>query len=82
MSRAAAVALWGPDAVRRALGEHDPEPVTDALAAEVQRQAEAHADDPGALARWALGLPWPRFCAVVRIVAGDAARDLLGEENA
>lgn len=76
------MALWGEDVVRRALAERDPESVSDALAAELQREARAHPDDPGTLARWALGLPWPRFCAVVRIVAGEAARDLLEGEDA
>lgn len=73
MSRAVAEALWGADAVQAALAG-DPEPVTVALALEV----EAHARRGSAtdFARWALSLPWPRFCAVVRVASGATLREL------
>ena len=72
MTRSTACALWGEEAVERALAEPTPEPVTAELAAEVKRRA----DPPGAFRAWALSLPWPRFCAVVRIVSGVEAEDL------
>ena len=73
MTMKSARTLWGADVVRRALAEPEPEPVTDELAAEVQRRA----DPPGAFRAWALALPWPRFCAVVRIVSGAVRREAL-----
>lgn len=69
MTREVARDLWGEDVVRHALDEPEPEPVTRELAREVKRRASSEGD-PGAFARWALTLPWPRFCTVVRIVAG------------
>lgn len=66
MTRETAAAVWGAEAVERALAEPDPDPITDELAAEIQRRA----DPPGAFRAWALAQPWPRFCAVVRIVSG------------
>lgn len=71
MSRWAAVELFGADAVERALADEHPEPVTAELAHEVERRA----DPPGALRAWALAQPWPRFCAVVRIISGDIRRE-------
>lgn len=75
MTPADAEALWGPDVVARALAEPEPERVTAELAREVEAQARELTD--GAFARWALTLPWPRFCAVVRLTAGVTRRDLL-----
>ena len=74
MTLSTACAIWGDAAVARALAEPAPEPVSAELAAEVKRRA----DPPGAFRAWALSLPWPRFCAVVRIVAGVEAEDLDG----
>lgn len=68
MSHTTAVALWGAEAVGAALGELHPDTPTAELASEIQRRA----DPPGAFRAWALSLPWPRFCAVVRVVAGSA----------
>ncbi len=81
MSSETALALWGEAAVRRALGEPNPEPVAEELAGEVARKADELRDDE-ALASWARSLPWPRFCAVVRIVAGVTREDLLGGAEA
>lgn len=78
MSRAAAEALWGADVVRRALDEASPEPASAPLARLVEAKADELRDDV-ALAQWALALPWPRFCAVVRIVTGETRKELLGE---
>jgi len=74
MGRRAARALWGSEAVAAALAEPAPEPVSAALAAEVERRA----DPPGAFRAWSLAQPWPRFCSVVLIVSGAARRRLLG----
>jgi len=76
MGRRAARALWGAEAVAAALAEPAPEPVSVALAAEVERRA----DPPGAFRAWSLAQPWPRFCAVVRLVSGAERRRLLGKE--
>lgn len=76
MTRETADALWGPDAVAHALREPDPEPVTDALLDEIDEHRHM---PPGDFARWALSLPWPRFCALVRVVSG-AERERLLEE--
>ncbi len=72
MSRWAADALWGPEAVALALEEPYPDPVT----LELAREVSARADPPGAFRAWALTLPWPRFCAVVRLVAGVTGKEL------
>jgi len=61
-----AEAIWGAEAMRKALDEPNPDPVSAELAAEIRRRA----DPPGVLRAWALTLPWPRFCTVVRIVSG------------
>lgn len=67
--------LWGADAVDRALRDEAPEPLTAELTDEIQRHAQ---HSPGAFRAWALAQPWPRFCAIVRIVSG-AAREELGD---
>lgn len=76
MSRGTADAIWGGEVVELALNEPAPESVTPELAGEVKRRA----DPPGAFRAWALTLPWPRFCAVVRLVAGETRKELLREE--
>lgn len=68
--------LWGHEAVARALAERDHDPITRELAEEVKRRA----DPPGAFRAWALAQSFPRFCAIVRIVAGVGATDLLKGE--
>ncbi len=70
--REAAAALFGEEAVVRALAA-EADPVTGALAEEVRRRA----DPPGAFRAWALAQPWPKFCAVVRIVAGVTREELM-----
>jgi hypothetical protein len=72
-----AVALWGSEVVRRALDE----PIVEAASPELAREVSARATDAPALARWALTQRWPRFCAIVRIVTGDAAHDLLEDDD-
>ncbi len=66
MTIEAAKALWGAEAVRKALDEPNPDPITAELADEV----EQNADPPAAFRAWALAQPWQRFCAIVRIVSG------------
>ena len=68
-----AEALWGADIVARAV-EVDAAPVTRELAARIADNAR----DLGAqgFARWALGLPWREFCAVVQLCAGHTRRTL------
>lgn len=77
MGRNAADALWGPEAVDRALREPHPERATRELADEIARRA----DPPGAFRAWALAQPWRRFCAIVRIVAGVERERLLQEDD-
>jgi len=72
MSRSTAEGIWGPEAVALALEEPYPEPVT----LELAREVSARADPPGAFRAWALTLPWPRFCAVVRLVSGVTRKEL------
>ena len=69
---ATAVAVWGEEATRLALEESQPDPVTGELAVEVK----THADPPGAFRAWTLAQPWPRFCAIVRIVSGEVRREV------
>jgi len=78
MTRATAFALWGFDVVDKALAEPAAEPITKELAELVGSKANELRDD-AALARWALSLPWPRFCAVVRIVSGLMREELLDD---
>ena len=72
MSRATADALWGTDAVSHALAE----PYPDAPTTELTDAIQAHKDPLGAFRAWALAQSWPRFCAVVRIVAGVTREEL------
>lgn len=68
-----AEALWGAEVVARAV-EAVAAPVTRELAARIADNAR----DLGAqgFARWALGLPWREFCAVVQLSAGRTRRTL------
>ncbi len=75
MTRETADLLWGHDAVEHALAFDKPDPLTDDLAEEVGRRARAL--PPGAFRAWALTQPWPRFCAIVRLVSGEALRNEL-----
>jgi len=71
MTRENAESLWGAEAVALALAASittlDPD-----LLAKVEL-AESKYNDAG-FAAWATRLPWPQFCAVVRLVAGEARR--------
>ena len=64
---------WGAAVVARAV-EVDVAPITRELAARVADNAR----DLGAqgFARWALGLPWREFCAVVQLCSGHTRRTL------
>jgi hypothetical protein len=75
VTRDTADAFWGPDAVEHALRHEEPDPITDDLLAEVGRRARRL--PPGAFRAWSLTQPWPKFCAIVRIVSGDALQDEL-----
>ena len=76
MTLKTAKALWGADVVARALAEEG-ESLSPALVGLVDRQARDSTDRE--FARWALELDWPRFVAVVRIVSGEAGRQLSEE---
>lgn len=73
MTLKTASALWGAEVVARALAEEG-EPPSSALVDLVGRQARVLTD--GEFARWALDLDWFDFVAVVRIVSGEAGRQL------
>lgn len=66
MSRETADTIWGAEAVDLALKEPNPDEVTTELVDDVL----ARIDPPGAFRAWALAQPWPRFCAIVRMVSG------------
>jgi hypothetical protein len=53
------------------------DPVTDELAQDIETRAKSL--PPGAFRAWTLTQPWPRFCAIVRIVSGEALRQELDE---
>jgi len=80
-TRADAVALWGAAVVDHALMvdvHEDPEdPELVRLVALRARTATSDA----AFARWGLSLPWPRFVALVRLVAGETRRRAMTMEN-
>ena len=86
-TRADAVALWGAAVVDRALNspeesEHFVDNIaefTDDLTA-IAARARGATSDAG-FARWALTLPWPRFVALVRLVAGETRRRAMTMEN-
>ncbi|CAN5341284.1 hypothetical protein BH09MYX1_BH09MYX1_62190 [soil metagenome] len=73
MSRETADLIWGAEAVDLALKEPEPEEVTRELAAEIQARAEPL----GAFRAWALAQPWPRFCAIVRVVSGAVREEVM-----
>lgn len=79
MTRETADTLWGPDAVDHALRYEQPDPITDALAAEIGRRAKKL--PPGAFRAWTLTQSWPKFCAIVRIVSGEALRKELDDDD-
>ena len=68
--------LWGFDAVKTALAEPAPDPITRELLGEL----ECYSDDPQALHQWALQQPWTRFCTVVRVVTGTERSELRNGE--
>jgi len=72
-TRADAEALWGRDAVARALAHPEPVQVTARLLAEIRGRLASDQE----LAEWGRALDAPTFAAVVRVVAGEARRDLL-----
>lgn len=51
--------------------------MTQELAREVSRRAKSL--PPGAFRAWSLTQPWPKFCAIVRIVSGQALDDMLDQ---
>ena len=67
--------LFGAEAVRKALDEPNPAALTDADLKRIREVANEHG--PGGLRSWALAQPWPTFCAIVRVITGDAALDKL-----
>jgi hypothetical protein len=73
MTLTTAEALWGAEAVKLALEEPDPAPVTEELLTEIR----ARADPPGAFRAWALAQSWPRFCAIVRVVSGTIREETM-----
>lgn len=77
MTRETADPFWGPDAVDHALRHEEHDPVTEDLAREVSRRARSL--PPGVFRAWALAQPWPKFCAIVRIVSGQALLDELDD---
>lgn len=79
-SRADAVALWGAAVVDRALHEVPEVPEDPELVRLVALRARTAPSD-AAFARWGLSLPWPRFVALVRLVAGETRRRALTMEN-
>ena len=79
MTRETADAFWGADAVDHALRYELAEPITDALAEDIGQRAKTL--PPGAFRAWALTQPWPRFCAIVRIVSGEALREELDDDD-
>jgi len=72
--RANAMALWGRAAVDRALAHPAPAPTTSELLDDIDRRADEGA---AAMAAWGRTLGAATFAAVVRLVAGEARRDLL-----
>lgn len=75
-----AEALWGRDAVTRALSYARPDPLTAELVDAVRSRAAEMTDRE--FSTWARALPWPRFCTVVRMAAGVARAELLAKEAA
>ncbi|MBU0611289.1 MAG: hypothetical protein KKI08_25650 [Armatimonadetes bacterium] len=78
MTPADAVELWGAEVVSAALAAR-PDPMPDDLLAEVREHAARMTDSE--FREWALTRPWPRFCAVVRLVSGVTRAELLTKGN-
>lgn len=78
MTRETANLLWGDDAVKAALAEPPSVSLSSSERADLVRRA--HELGPGGLRSWALRLPWPAFCAVVRLVSGRESEMLLSGE--
>lgn len=78
MSRVTADTIWGSEAVDLALKEANP----DALTATLVDEIVSRIDPPGAFRAWSLEQPWPRFCAIVRVVSGALIDEVMkhGEE--
>jgi hypothetical protein len=78
MSRNTADTIWGPEAVELALKEPNPDEMTATLVDEIV----ARIDPPGSFRAWSLAQPWPRFCAIVRVVSGALIDEVMkhGEE--
>ena len=76
MSEWAAFQLWGEEAVRAALAEVSPDSVT----AELVRETQTYVDRPGVLRSWAVAQPWPRFCAIVRIISGTVLSETMEDD--
>ena len=73
MNRHDAETLGGADAVGSALSSRA-SPASPELLTDIRRAAQLEDVE---FARWALTLPWPSFCAVVRVVAGVTRAELL-----
>lgn len=73
MSRETADTIWGAEVVDLALNEANPDDVTKELVDEIL----ARVDPPGAFRAWALTQPWPRFCAIVRVVSGTLIDEVM-----
>jgi hypothetical protein len=79
-TRADAVALWGAVVVALAL-KADPEDPEDPELVRLVAARSRSATSDAAFARWGLSLPWPRFVALVHLVAGKTRRRALTMEN-
>jgi hypothetical protein len=77
MTRETADEFWGGEVVDLALRDERPDPITRELAQEIGRRFEKL--PPGAFRAWTLTQPWPKFCAIVRIISGQALQDELDE---
>ncbi len=71
MTRESAETLWGAEAVE--LARAAPLTAVDHEFVVSIERAAAKYDDAG-FAAWATRLPWPQFCAVVRLVTGETHR--------
>ena len=79
MTRETADEFWGAEAVELALADTAPDPVTQDLARDIVERVKTL--PPGAFRAWALAQPWPKFCAIVRIVSGEARREELDDDD-
>lgn len=76
-TRADAVALWGAAVVDHALMVDVHEVPEDHELVGIVAARSRSATSDAAFARWALTLPWPRFVALVRLVAGETRRSAM-----